>query len=107
MKRAYDNELLDKIAAKSTVDIPLALIDEEIDRIIGDCGIHDDKTASPTGKHDATELLDECKKWGGVSIAAHVTSNSGLLMQLHGQARVNAWKHKELLACSIPGPVSG
>ncbi|MEK7594682.1 MAG: trigger factor [Patescibacteria group bacterium] len=31
--RAYDNELLDKIAAKSTVDIPKVLVDEEIDRI--------------------------------------------------------------------------
>jgi histidinol phosphatase-like PHP family hydrolase len=78
-----------------------------IERIIGDCGIHDDKIASPTGKHDATELLDACRTWGGVCVAAHVTSTSGLLTQLHGQARVNAWKHKELLACSIPGTVSG
>ena len=31
--RAYDNELLDKIAAKSTVAIPPALINEEIDRM--------------------------------------------------------------------------
>lgn len=31
--RAYDNELLDKIASKSAVAIPLALVDEEIDRM--------------------------------------------------------------------------
>lgn len=31
--RAYDNELLEKIAAKSQVAIPTALVDEEIDRI--------------------------------------------------------------------------
>jgi trigger factor len=31
--RAFDNELLEKIAAKSTVAIPKALVDEEIDRI--------------------------------------------------------------------------
>lgn len=31
--RAYDNELLEKIASKSTVDIPKSLVDEEIDRI--------------------------------------------------------------------------
>jgi trigger factor len=31
--RAYDNELLEKIAAKSTVAIPAALVEEEIDRI--------------------------------------------------------------------------
>jgi trigger factor len=32
-QRAYDNELLEKIADKSTVDIPKALVEEEIDRI--------------------------------------------------------------------------
>jgi trigger factor len=31
--RAYDNELLEKIASKSTVSIPKALVEEEIDRI--------------------------------------------------------------------------
>ncbi len=31
--RAYDNELLEKIASKSTVAIPKSLVDEEIDRI--------------------------------------------------------------------------
>lgn len=31
--RAYDNELLEKIAAKSTVAIPKGLVDEEIDRL--------------------------------------------------------------------------
>lgn len=32
-QRAYDNELLEKIASKSDVAIPQALIDEEVDRI--------------------------------------------------------------------------
>lgn len=31
--RAYDNELLEKIASKAVVDIPVAIVDEEIDRI--------------------------------------------------------------------------
>lgn len=31
--RAYDNELIEKIAAKTKADIPQALIDEEIDRL--------------------------------------------------------------------------
>ncbi len=31
--RAYDNDLLEKIAAKSTVEIPKSLVDEEIDRM--------------------------------------------------------------------------
>ena len=29
----------------------------ELDRILGDCGIHRDETASPTGKYDTTEFL--------------------------------------------------
>jgi trigger factor len=32
-QRAYDNELLEKIAAKSSVDVPEVMVEEEVDRI--------------------------------------------------------------------------
>jgi predicted ATPase len=80
---------------------------DTLERILGDCGIiHHDHKGSPTGKYDTIELLDESQKWGAVCIAAHVASDGGLLRKLSGQPRVNAWRSRNLLACSLPGPVS-
>lgn len=80
---------------------------DSIERIVGDCGIHDQGKASPTGKYDSIELLMESKKWGAVCIAAHVASNQGgLLTTLSGTARINVWTSEYLLGCSLPGPIS-
>ena len=77
-----------------------------IERKIGDCGIHDSNQASPVGKYDAGELLERCRQWGAVCIAAHAAADGGgLLKVLKGQARANVWKDENLLACSLPGPV--
>lgn len=84
-----------------TPDTPLV----KLERYLGDCGVHDESKASPTGKYDTTELLDEAQKWGALCIAAHVAGQGGLLRELDGQARINAWRHPHLLACSLPGPV--
>jgi predicted ATPase len=77
-----------------------------IERIIGDCGVHDEQDDSPTSKYDVGELLEEAGKWGAACIAAHVAAERGLLTSLQGQARSKAWKSERLLACSLPGPVS-
>ena len=77
----------------------------KLERYLGDCGVHDESTRSPTGKYDVTELLEEAQKWGAVCIAAHVAGEGGLLRELDGQTRINAWRHSYLLACSLPGPV--
>lgn len=77
-----------------------------IERKIGDCGIHDSKQVSPIGKYDAGELLEQCRNWEAICIAAHVAGDGGLLRTLKGQARVNVWKDENLLGCSLPGPVS-
>lgn len=79
---------------------------DTLERILGDCGIHGKHKGSPTGKYDAIEFLEESHKWGAVCIAAHVASDGGLLRKLSGQPRVNAWRSRNLLACSLPGPVS-
>lgn len=81
--------------------------EQTIERVIGDCGVHDRGSASPAGDLDVHDLLEKCwSVWNAVPIAAHVASAKGLLRALSGQARVNAWKHPSLLACSLPGPVS-
>ncbi|MDE0145680.1 MAG: AAA family ATPase [Nitrospira sp.] len=82
-------------------DTPLV----KLERYLGDCGVHDESTVSPTGKYDVTELLEEAQKWGSVCIAAHVAGEGGLLRELDGQTRMNVWRHPYLLACSLPGPV--
>ena len=77
-----------------------------LERVLGDCGIHQDDKTSPTGKYDVEEFLEECRKWEAVCVAAHVASDGGLLKVLSGQSRVNAWCSPNLLACSLPGPGS-
>ncbi|MFH1113686.1 MAG: AAA family ATPase [Pseudomonadota bacterium] len=79
---------------------------DSLERVLGDCGVHDDCTESPLGKYDAGELLRESYNWGAICVAAHVAADGGLLKSLSGQSRINAWKSAHLLACSLPGPVS-
>ncbi len=77
-----------------------------LERFIGECGIHDADQPSPTGSKDSIELLECAKTWGAACIAAHAASQGGLLKKLSGQSRVNVWRHPDLLACALPGPVS-
>lgn len=80
--------------------------ERSLERILGDCGIHEEKSTSPTGKYDAIEFLKEAhNNWGGICIAAHVASEGGLLNRLSGQPRINAWTWPHLLSCALPGPV--
>lgn len=78
---------------------------DTLERILGDCGIHDATVDSPTGKYDVAEFLEESLKWQCVCIAAHVTQSGGLLTTLSGQPRVKAWTHPRLLAAAVPGRV--
>ena len=80
--------------------------DAVLERLIGQCGIHDNNMTSPTGKLDSGELLAYAKEWGAACIAAHVISDQGgLLKKLSGQTRVNVWKSELLLACAIAGSI--
>lgn len=76
-----------------------------LERLIGECGIHDTNAASPTGSLDSGELLACAKRWPAACVAAHVASDGGLLKKLTGQTRVNVWTSPDLLACALPGPV--
>ena len=78
---------------------------EDLERAIGDCGIHDRAAKSPPGNYDVHELLDRATAWGAVFVAAHVGSEKGLLATLKGQARVRAWTSPHLRACSIPSAI--
>lgn len=78
----------------------------ELERILGDCGIHDDTELSPVGKYTAEEFLDSAQSWAGMCIAAHVGGKGGLLKVLSGPGRISAWTSAALTACCLPGPVS-
>lgn len=79
---------------------------EEIDRKIGDCGIHSPRDAASTGTHDVLEFLDRSAGWGAVCIGAHATTGGGLLGHLSKEPRINAWKSERLLAVSIANAIS-
>lgn len=79
--------------------------DNNLERYIGEFGVRNDGTLSPSGNKDCLELLDCVRKQGGIAIAAHVAADNGLLRTLDGQARMNAWKSPDLYACALPGPV--
>ena len=79
---------------------------DEIDRIIGDCGIHSPEEASSTGNRDVVDFLKQSVKWRAVCIGAHATEGGGLLEHLSKEPRINAWKSEHLLACSISTSIS-
>lgn len=71
---------------------------------IHDCGVHSEDEAAQRGKYDCDEFLLEAKKWGALCIAAHATSDKGLLRAMKGgRCAIAVWTNPLLLACSIPG----
>jgi ABC-type lipoprotein export system ATPase subunit len=79
--------------------------DTNLERMIGELGIRDHKVLSPNGKKNCLKLLECVREQGGISIAAHVAADNGLLATLEGQPRMNAWKSPDLYACALPGPI--
>ena len=69
---------------------------------LGEFGI---KQRGDLANKSFTEILETVRKQDGVTVAAHATASKGLLKALQGQALIRAWKHRELLAVQIPGPV--
>ena len=76
----------------------------QLHRFLGELGVTN-LGSQELSKCLFSEILDRVQKQGGVTIAAHVTGDKGILKTLSGQARINAWKNKNLLAVQIPGSV--
>ena len=64
-----------------------------------------DVDGNPLGIKPLKDLIISVKEHGGICIAAHITTPGGLLKQLQGQSRVNAWCESMLYAGCIPGLV--
>ena len=56
-------------------------------------------------KFPFAEALATVREQGGVTIAAHVTTDNGLLDVLDGRARMAAWQCEDLLAIQIPNDI--
>ena len=78
---------------------------EQLGRFLGEFGIRATTTSSDLCDKPFSELLACVRDQGGISVAAHVTNDNGLLRVLQGQPRIRAWKDENLYAIQIPGPV--
>lgn len=80
---------------------------DQLSRFLGEFGITKTTPSSDLANLSFVEVLRKVREQGGVTLAAHVTSDQGgLLKVLKGQARIRAWHSEYLLAAQIPGPVA-
>lgn len=79
--------------------------DGALQRYLGQFDITKPEPSTSLSKKSFSDLLKCVREQGGVTIAAHVTHDKGLLHTLHGQARINAWRDPNLLCVQIPGSV--
>lgn len=77
--------------------------DEKLSRYLGEFGIRTTSPSSDLANKTFIDVLKCVHDQGGIAIAAHVTSERGLFRILSGQARINGWRDKNLLAVQIPG----
>ncbi len=77
----------------------------QLERFLGEFGIRNTTPSSDLATKSFVEILRHVREQGGITIAAHVTTDKGLFQVLSGQARINAWQADDLLAIQIPGSV--
>jgi len=78
---------------------------QQLERYLGEFGIHDTNPSSDSANMTFADILKTVPNQGGISVAAHITTNGGLFRALQGQSRVRAWQDANLLAAQIPGTV--
>jgi PHP family Zn ribbon phosphoesterase len=87
---------------------PGSTASHDLERMIGACGVTLTDADSPQSDKSCEQLLQLIPKLGGITIAAHACSSSGLLVTLKGQTRSRVWTNPDLLAAiALPGPRSG
>ena len=76
-----------------------------LDRLLGEYGVRDTSLSSDPCDKPFSALLETARHRGGITIAAHATSDGGLFKTLKGKARIKLWKDENLHAIQIPGSV--
>ena len=77
----------------------------QLGRFLGELGIRETGPSSDLSTHPFEDVLATVRTQQGIAIAAHATTDKGLLKVLSGQPRVKAWRNPNLLAIQIPGTV--
>ena len=79
---------------------------DQLGRYLGAFGITNPNPSSDLSPMALIDVLAKVREQGGVTVAAHVTSDQGgMLKVLKAQARIRAWRDEHLLAVQIPGRV--
>ena len=80
---------------------------DQLGRYLGAFDITNTTPSTDLSSMPLVDILAKVREQGGVTVAAHVTSDQGgMLKVLKGQARIRAWRSEHLLAIQIPGPVA-
>ena len=79
---------------------------ERLERFLGEFGIRSPEPSSDLSSESFEQVLQKVREQGGITVAAHITGDRGLLEVLDGLPRIRAWRNEDLLAVQIPGPVS-
>ncbi len=74
---------------------------DDVERRIYECNVDARTGESAPCSLSVVEMLARVRSWGAVAVPAHVTSESGLLTNLQGQARVRAWQCSDLHAVAV------
>ena len=77
----------------------------QLGRFLGALGISDTKPSADLSYHPLKSVIEIVQTQQGIAIAAHATTDNGMLKVLAGQARIRAWRNPNLLAIQIPGAV--
>ena len=79
--------------------------EEHLGRFLGELGIRGTKPSATLSDKSFVDILEKVLEQGGITVAAHATTSSGLFDVLKGQSRINAWRNENLLAIQIPGSI--
>jgi hypothetical protein len=79
--------------------------DARLGRFLGEFGITNTSPSSDLSRMSFCRILEKVRDQGGVTVAAHVTNENGLLKVLSGKPRIQAWQAEDLRAIQIPGTV--
>ena len=85
---------------------PPDTVEDALGRFLGEFGIRDLVPSSKLSDQPFHLIPAKVRDQGGITIAAHVTTDHGLFRVLDGQSRIKAWHTTDLLAIQIPKQVS-
>lgn len=78
---------------------------DRLQSLIGECRLRDPDEPSPQSQLGCEDIMRLTADRGGLTIAAHVTHDNGLLEHMNGGSRIAPWTSPHLAAAAIPWTV--